>query len=68
MGVLIRLIELLIVIVPLAGVIFAGIKAFSKVRERRDDAAVDGSPQRMRDYDARRRIERERTLREELEG
>ena len=45
MGVLIRLIELLIVIVPLAGVIFAGIKAFSKVRERRDDAAVDESPQ-----------------------
>ena len=45
MGLLIRLIELLIVIVPLAGVIFAGIKAFSKVRERRDDAAVDESPQ-----------------------
>ena len=48
MGLLIRLIELLIVIVPLAGVIFAGIKAFSKVRERRDDAAVDESPQRGR--------------------
>jgi hypothetical protein len=27
-----------------------------------------GYPQRMRDYDARRRIERERALREELEG
>ncbi len=39
------MIELLIVIVPLAGVIFAGIKAFSKVRERRDEAAVDESPQ-----------------------
>ncbi len=46
MGLLIRLIELLIVIVPLAGVIFAGIKAFSKVRERQDDAAIDESPQR----------------------
>ena len=45
MGLLIRLIELLIVIVPLAGVMFAGINAFSKVRERRDDAAVDESPQ-----------------------
>ena len=27
-----------------------------------------GYPQRMRDYDARRRIERDRALREELEG
>ena len=46
MGLLIRLIELLIVIVPLAGVIFAGFKAFSKVRERQDDAAIGESPER----------------------
>jgi hypothetical protein len=48
MGVLIRLIELLIVIVPLAGVIFAGFKAFSKVRERQDDAAIGEAPERGR--------------------
>jgi hypothetical protein len=38
MGLLIRLIELLIVIVPLAGVIIAGIKAVSRVRGRQSDA------------------------------
>jgi hypothetical protein len=32
------------------------------------DVQKVGYPQRMRDYDARRRIERERTLREGLEG
>ena len=32
------------------------------------DVQKVGYPQRMRDYDARRRIERERALREELEG
>jgi hypothetical protein len=32
------------------------------------DVQKVGYPQRMRDYDARRRIERERDLREELEG
>jgi hypothetical protein len=31
------------------------------------DVQKVGYPQRMRDYDARRRIERERALREELE-
>jgi hypothetical protein len=32
------------------------------------DVQKVGYPQRMRDYDARRRIERKRALREELEG
>ena len=32
------------------------------------DVQKVGYPQRMRDYDARRRIERERAIREELEG
>jgi hypothetical protein len=32
------------------------------------DVQKVGYPQRMRDYDARRRIERERAYREELEG
>ena len=32
------------------------------------DVQKVGYPQRMRDYDARRRIERQRALREELEG
>jgi hypothetical protein len=32
------------------------------------DVQKVGYPQRMRDYDARRRIERERAVREELEG
>ena len=49
MGLLIRLIELLIVIVPLAGVIIAGFKAVSRVRrtpERRSDGRVVGTPKR----------------------
>ena len=32
------------------------------------DVQKVGYPQRMRDYDARRRIERQRAVREELEG
>jgi hypothetical protein len=35
---IVRLVELLIVIVPLIGVIMAGFKAVSKVRERQDEA------------------------------
>ena len=45
MGLVIRLVELLIVIVPLAGVIYAGIKAVAKFRERTEDAPADESPQ-----------------------
>ena len=53
MGLLIRLIELLIVIVPLAGVIIAGIKAVSMVRERQNDApTVDSSEPRMSNHTA----------------
>jgi hypothetical protein len=35
---IVRLVELLIVIVPLIGVIYGGFKAFSKIRERSDEA------------------------------
>jgi hypothetical protein len=45
---IVRLLELLIVIVPLAGVIYAGIKAVSKVRERQEDASIEESPQGAR--------------------
>jgi hypothetical protein len=43
--VIVRLLELLIVIVPLIGVIFAGYKAVTKVRERQEDDSTDESPQ-----------------------
>ena len=46
MGLLIvRLVELLIVIVPVIGVIFAGFKAVSKVRERQDATPAVGAPE-----------------------
>jgi hypothetical protein len=38
MGLLIRLVELLIVVVPLVGVLIAGYRAVSKARARQDDA------------------------------
>jgi hypothetical protein len=54
MGLLIRLIELLIVIVPLAGVIIAGFKAVSRVRERQNDTAtVESSEPRTGNHTAR---------------
>ncbi len=37
---IVRLVELLIVIVPLIGVIYAGFKAVSRVRQRQDDEAT----------------------------
>jgi hypothetical protein len=40
---IVRLVELLIVIVPLIGVVMAGFKAVSKLRERQDEAqAIEG--------------------------
>jgi hypothetical protein len=49
MGLLIvRLVELLIVVVPVIGVVYAGIRAVSKVRERQDDALNDEAPERGR--------------------
>ena len=49
MGLLIvRLVELLIVIVPLIGVIFAGFKALSKVRDRQDETPAVGAPERAK--------------------
>jgi hypothetical protein len=52
MGLLIRLVELLIVIVPLAGVIVAGVRAVSKARERQSDTPTDGVPTRGSDRTA----------------
>lgn len=42
---IVRLVELLIVIVPLIGVIYGGYKAVSKIRERPGDAASVEAPQ-----------------------
>ena len=44
MGLLIRLVELLIVIVPLVAVIVAGVKAVSMARGRQNDAPTEESP------------------------
>ena len=47
MGLIVRLVELLIIVVPLIGVLFAGWKAFSANREHQSDAleqAADGHP------------------------
>jgi hypothetical protein len=49
-GIVIRLIELVIVLVPLVGLIVAGMRAFSAARERQGDAsepAVAGEPPRQ---------------------
>ena len=48
MGLLIRLVELLIVIVPLVAVIVAGVKAVSMARGRQNDAPTEESPERER--------------------
>lgn len=45
---IVRLVELLIVIVPLIGVIYGGYKAVSKIRERPDDAPTVEAPQLQR--------------------
>ena len=42
---IVRLVELLIVIVPVIGVIYGGYKAVSKVRERSDDAPTVEAPE-----------------------
>lgn len=42
---LVRIVELLIVIVPVIGLIYGGYKAVSKVRERPDDAPQSGAPE-----------------------
>ena len=52
MGLLIRLVELLIVIVPLVGVIIAGLRAVSRARARQDDAPTDGLLRRGSDQTA----------------
>ncbi len=44
MGLIIRLVELLLVLVPVIGVVFAGVKALSKGRESRDNAFDQPQP------------------------
>jgi hypothetical protein len=51
-GLLIRLVELLIVIVPLVGVIIAGVRAVSRARERQSDAPTGEVPRRGGDQTA----------------
>jgi hypothetical protein len=51
-GLLVRLVELLIVIVPLVGVIIAGVRAVSRARERQSDAPTGEVPRRGGDQTA----------------
>ena len=51
-GLLIRLVELLIVIVPLAGVIIAGFRAVSRARAGQGDGPTDETPRRGSDQTA----------------
>jgi hypothetical protein len=51
-GLLIRLVEFLIVIVPLVGVIIAGLRAVSRARAHQDDAPTDGLLRRGSDQTA----------------
>jgi hypothetical protein len=51
-GLLIRLVELLIVIVPLAGVIIAGFRAVSRARAGQGDGPTDEAPTRGSDQTA----------------
>lgn len=44
MGLVFRLVELLILLIPLAGVIFAGMKAVSAVRRRQGEPAAEDHP------------------------
>jgi hypothetical protein len=62
---IVRLVELLIVVVPLIGLAYGGFKAVSKVRDRLDDVpAVGGSPQAQRTSTSAQRRAIERTVRE----
>jgi hypothetical protein len=44
MGLVFRLVELLILLVPVAGVVFAGVKAVSAVRRKQGEATADDHP------------------------
>jgi hypothetical protein len=62
---IVRLVELLIVVVPLIGLAYGGFKAVTKVRDRADDVpAVSGSPQTQRTSTSAQRRAIERTVRE----
>ena len=61
---IVRLVELLIVIVPLIGLIYGGFKAVSKVRERADEAPAGEAPQLGRTNTSAQRQAIVRTVRE----
>lgn len=61
---IVRLVELLIVIVPVVGLIYGGFKAVSKVRERSDDAQAGEAPQPARTNKSAQRQAIVRTVRE----
>ncbi len=61
---IVRLVELLIVIVPVVGLIYGGFKAVSKVRGRSDDAQAGEAPQPARTNKAAQRQAIVRTVRE----
>lgn len=58
MGLLFRLIELLVVIVPLAGAIFAGIRAISSIKRRSGEAPGSPSPDELAVIEAHRESRR----------
>jgi limonene-1,2-epoxide hydrolase len=61
---IVRLVELLIVIVPVIGVLYGGFKALSKVRERSDDGSTAGAPEQERSNKAAQWQAIKRTVRE----
>jgi hypothetical protein len=61
---IVRLVELLIVIVPVIGLIYGGFKALSKVRERSEDPTVGEAPQLERTNKSAQRQAIVRTVRE----
>ena len=61
---IVRVVELLIVIVPVIGLIYGGFKALSKVRERSEDPTVGEAPQLERTNKSAQRQAIVRTVRE----
>jgi hypothetical protein len=61
---IVRLVELLIVIVPVIGLIYGGFKALSKVRERSEDPSAGEAPQLERTNKSAQRQAIVRTVRE----
>jgi hypothetical protein len=61
---IVRLVELLIVIVPVIGLIYGGFKAVTKLREQTDDAPAGEAPQLARTNKSAQRQAIVRTVRE----